>query len=433
MVLIVIQQLAVAASTPLFANLLSQTKTLEEIEKNLILIITTMVFSLLPNFFIALFTEKWKLSIISLNVGDAIATNFNKVALWSDKSKKEKITSMLTHDIFSMAETNTYYIVDLISLVLNVSFTLIAMSMFIDAHLVLPYAIGYLCTFILYRSTKNKIKVKSENAQNKRISLNSILRTFWDNVVLGNKIHFKEWKGKYNDSIFDDQIAQYDRTLLSTSASNISMAFFIIPIIFSIAYLYTRNSDDMIYVIGLLSTIPRHLVMSSFAYSIVSISYEMPKLSAEIANFSNTLREKHTNDECFLGRISAHKLKITDNETLEINSSILGDYINKRKPCRVTIRGENGSSKSSLLQDIKRNNENSIYIPSSSELITSLENASTGQRGKKLVMDAINSNADLILLNEWDANLDYTTRNDISKMIDEHSKNKIIIEIKHNA
>jgi ABC-type transport system involved in cytochrome bd biosynthesis fused ATPase/permease subunit len=424
--------LAVAASTPLFANLVSQTETIEDIERNLILVLITMVLTVLPSFFIELFTEKWKLSIISLNVGDAITKNFNNVELWSDKTKKEKITSMLTHDIFSMAEDSTYYIVDLISLVLNVSFTLIAMSIFIDANLLLPYLIGYLCTLILYRKTKKTIKTKSENAQNSRIDLNSTLRIMWDNVVLGNNIHFKKWKDKYTNSINNDQKNQYDRVYFSTCASNVSNAFFIIPVIMTIAYLYSSNSDDMLYIIALLSTIPRHLAMSSFAYSIISISYEMPKISAEISNFSKTISGDY-NNECFSERISINKLKITNDQQLEINHYMFDDNIEGKSPSRITIRGDNGSGKSSLLQKIKSKNENSIYIPSNSDLIVSQENTSTGQRVKEVIVDALKSKENLILLDEWDANLDSITRHEISRMIDQHSKDKVIVEVKHNA
>ena len=106
------------------------------------------------------------------------------------------------------------------------------------------------------------------------------------------------------------------------------------------------------------------------------------------------------------------------------------------EPGRITIRGDNGTGKSTLLMLLKKElASNAFYLPISSKLFFPnllKKEASTGER-LVLQLDNIKKEIDarVILLDEWDANLDNVNIEKISKMIDEISKTKCVIEVTH--
>ena len=102
---------------------------------------------------------------------------------------------------------------------------------------------------------------------------------------------------------------------------------------------------------------------------------------------------------------------------------------------RFTIRGENGSGKSTTLMLIKKAlAKKAFFLPTHSQLSFLSENNrySTGESLKKRLEEILEQvEADVLLLDEWDANLDSENRARLSELIDELSRKKCVIEVCH--
>ena len=80
------------------------------------------------------------------------------------------------------------------------------------------------------------------------------------------------------------------------------------------------------------------------------------------------------------------------------------------RPGRITLRGENGAGKSTLLMLVKNAlNDRAFFLPTQNQLsFTSEANKySTGESLRNRLLEILERvNVDVLLLDEWDANLD---------------------------
>ena len=128
--------------------------------------------------------------------------------------------------------------------------------------------------------------------------------------------------------------------------------------------------------------------------------------------------------------------KVTVNgQTINDYASVLEflQYVNKG---RFTIRGENGSGKSTLLLALKKFfGESAIMLPAQHGRLAwknSNPDLSTGQRTLQQIREMVSgSDVRVLLFDEWDANLDYSNREEINQLLNDISSSLIVIEIRH--
>jgi ABC-type cobalamin/Fe3+-siderophores transport system ATPase subunit len=104
-------------------------------------------------------------------------------------------------------------------------------------------------------------------------------------------------------------------------------------------------------------------------------------------------------------------------------------------PKRILLHGPNGSVKTTLLLLIKAKlGDRAFYLPAYHRLkfSTSLESESTGEAAYCIMEELQRSEeASVLLLDEWDANLDAGNRAQIPRMIDEMAMNRAVVEVRY--
>jgi ABC-type bacteriocin/lantibiotic exporter with double-glycine peptidase domain len=107
---------------------------------------------------------------------------------------------------------------------------------------------------------------------------------------------------------------------------------------------------------------------------------------------------------------------------------------------RYTLRGPNGSGKTSLLLSLKEiYGDGAFYLPAQWELETGqdVSGISTGQRAVNSLLELLTPNErngllPILLLDEWDANLDEENQLMIDQRISEIAKTHLVIESRHH-
>lgn len=198
----------------------------------------------------------------------------------------------------------------------------------------------------------------------------------------------------------------------------------------------------MIYPIALLlSILPRQIstvqFFSMFSSNIIKwggIKKQLESLNESVENVVENPRRQPAY------RIFWNKLSFMYNRKPKKFDS-LKDFLDQTSDMeagRITIRGENGVGKSVLMCMLKnhliRKKIDSIYLSAKSDLIfsVSLDEASSGEQIMIKMNEIINCTKEkFILLDEWDANLDHEKIEKFSSYLEEISKERCVIEIRH--
>lgn len=211
---------------------------------------------------------------------------------------------------------------------------------------------------------------------------------------------------------------------------NVLFMLAILPVAITSMQVITNNLNNNTILIALLASIPRQLqVLGIFR----SVFQTLNSLIAFNSKLNALIQEVNIESKNIENQIQTQKIKINDQQFSQVRD-ILNFFDGKQG--RYTIRGENGSGKSSLLLLINELRPNSILVPTNPQFIDENGNEITGSTGQKIVqiIEMIKSEKfDLLLLDEWDAHTDHENSLLINSMIDQLSKEKVVIEVKHRV
>jgi hypothetical protein len=431
-----IQQLIVASSSIWITRLILH---ISEERPSLIwlwLYLGSLILPYLPGALALVEISKAK-AMASVNYVHKFAALFpGKIVTWSSHDQQAAKSSLLSGEAYPTITGFIDYFYHLSASSLNVIFNLIAFAILIDPNFILSCVIGmFLSSLILLfqKHTRTRLALK---AQQSRIKWTSLLLKAWDNILLSNQYNLKIWKDKAKER--GNRLIGKTIELEKFSQSiSIGMAFALMgPSILLVIYLGMKHVQDLAFLAILTVLLPRLFQILTYSYETLFLLSDFPMQKAKLNTVLSVLdTEKYEeNREILENRIDLKKIAATKkkaSQKIPINN-LLEELPTKG---RITLLGENGSGKTSLLLSIKmKHGDEAFYLPSKHDLIfkTSKSHMSTGQHSRKILQELeANVSVPIFLLDEWDANLDKKNREEISNLIDELSLNHCIIESIH--
>ena len=377
-----------------------------------------------------------------------VHSNRNQIGEWSNKGIKEEKLSILTSEGPSALHLLIDYIYDLYSYVLSVFFNIFALAIIVEPFFGVSYAISVL-TVILVMKVKRRIQRRlTQKALTARIDLYQSLLAAWDNVLLGNFYNFKLWQDRTSQRVNrclqkNVELERFDQIL----AMVISLVTSIPSLIVVVFYAYV-NRHNMQNLTAFLVTLPVLFTILSYTYQTLSLifrwSMHRGKLNSiykaiQPIQYSQTEMEKKVKWSKIRLVNTAIPTHVTDDHvslagprSLTSYQELL-DYTNRAG--RITLRGENGAGKSTLLMLIKNTlSERAFLLPTQNQLsfLSKTNKYSTGESLRNRLMEILERvDVDVLLLDEWDANLDPDNQEKLSMLIDELSEKKCVIEVRH--
>ena len=100
---------------------------------------------------------------------------------------------------------------------------------------------------------------------------------------------------------------------------------------------------------------------------------------------------------------------------------------------RFMVTGANGSGKSTFLRILKDTVPDSLLLSPDIHFLDSGHKLSTGQRRIKEIENALALAPGLLMLDEWDANLDSGNRERIDQLLDVVCRKTVVIEVLHSG
>lgn len=372
-------------------------------------------------------------------------THKNQVILNAETTFKDTQEAWLMVRSGSIIQASLSIFYNLTSLGLGVILNISAISIAGDIRLIIGYIISFIIMYFATKYFKKELTILIEKSHYNKTLLAVTLQSGWDNIVIGNEYNQNNWWKTCMERLENARQASF-RELYKQNFSELVIRFLItLPIFIGTSILIMVNINNPIHLAPLLVTLPIQMRLIPEICAVATYINFWNKMSLEIDLLLKSLsapREKITElDNRPTNRIKWNLIYFTfDNKNLTFNSvAQITDYLSTIRHGRLCIRGPNQSGKTTISNLLKQQLPDAIYIPTNSKLYfksTFEIPVSTGQKTlnqlKELFLLVSQYNQPkIIILDEWDANLDSTTLLKLSNFINQLSKKHKIIEIRH--
>ena len=365
-------------------------------------------------------------------------TMFNLPKIFSNKSFRERREGYLTNQGWLVISESIHFFMDWFSISLNVVLNLIVIGYIVDFKILLGYLISVPLIWFVLSKNKNNTRKLALEAQGRQSEMQQSLTLGWENILTGNIWNRSDWLSNFNRKLKITKKTGLSSLLNVELVSDASMLLSLVPVFAILCGYFWTNFDDYVKLAILVVTLPRQIQIVQYLSDVVQYASRFIAVRAKIDGlFENSTRVSNSVE--YSGTVTWSDISASDGKNpISLNSETgLIELINKRKFGRITFRGRNGSGKSSLLFVLKDHlGEKAFLFPTSTRLVfksTSELSLSQGETTIRALKEIKNftPRPSVLLLDEWDANLDLKFQEEISGEIDNLAKELCVVEVRH--
>jgi hypothetical protein len=431
---LILQQLIVAASPLAFVQLTNALDAKTNVTGALVLVSLNLLLPYFPGVAYFHLSQIWEQEAYGRFLNALKQRIASESSHWNAKEEKERTLSFFTKDGYAIIHQTLQKGLDLLSTGLNALLSILALAFLFSPLLLVGYAVSLALVAICLKQQDKVLFSKSETTENHKIALTSLLTNAWDNVVLGNQTNTGVYNRKLNQA-FETQKNHVTSLSLYTELSSLGMAMLcLLPTFGVFLYLFLTHLDNNLFLIQLSISLPR---LFQVLNSTTTLVYHINGWAAQRG------RLKLLSDALTpLAKIDLRQRITWENITVASNNETQSwpspdDFMAHLKTItsgRFTITGTNGAGKSTSLLHIKSHFKgDAYYLPSHHTLSfdSETESRSSGQKLMAVFKEIQADPAPLLLLDEWDANLDHLNTAELDKQIDKIALSKVVLEIRH--
>jgi len=386
--------------------------------------------------------------------------NRGKVKLFGDKPAREQVEPFLTGEAFQVFFNLIYELEFTLKLFLGLVFNALVLGTEIDVSLPFAYVGAFGALLLMQWALQQPIaRTYLENQRmNNRVTAQGY--TAWDNVFSGNSYNLRLWLNGFKRRLREALIAQI-RAIMAREGMSAMSGIVSLAIVFAtITVVAVQNRGDMVILIALATTLPRQIEMTYELHLLATGWNDFIAIWTRLGGVAaNMLPQPQA---AFDNRIKFDRLTLREGDEAHAVSSV-NDALRivlARPIGRINIRGGNGTGKSSLLASLKTElRRRAFYWPASDRLAfkfagdvvpVEVEESdegevvvsedvmekklgfSTGERQLKSLEEIVNAtDAQVYLLDEWDANLDVPNKAKADALLDALAARARVVEISH--
>ncbi len=445
-----LQQIIEASSTIWLVHMMANITT----GKNFLLFLSLYLLSIalfyIPNGIAFILKTTWKQQAQRSFIQAFVNSNRNNIGEWSNKGLKEEKLSILTSEGPTAINALIDYVWDLCMMVLSVLFNIMALSIVVEPLFAFAYTFSLVCVLIIMKLNRRAQRQLTQKALTARVDLVQSLYASWDNILLGNFYNFNIWQDKTEqrlDRCLQRNVAleRFDQFL----AIFVSL-FTSIPSLLVVAYFMLTHRDDPVKLSTFVVILPLLFNILSYTYQTLSLLFRWSMHRSKLTAIYKTIQPTKALHVPMLKKVKWPKINVQQTIVKE-NTAADADQISVSAPQalqsyndllafttrsgRVTLRGENGCGKSTALLLVKNAlAQKAFFLPTHNHLSFHSETNkySTGESLKNRLIEILDQvDAEVLLLDEWDANLDSENKERLSELIDELAQSKCVIEVRH--
>ena len=387
----------------------------------------------------------WKQEAQRSFINAFVSSNRNNIGEWSNKGIKEEKLSILTSEGPVVMHALIDYVWDLYTYVLSVFFNIMALSIVVEPLFAMAYGLSITIVVIVMKLKRRAQRQLTKKALTARIDLCQSLLAAWDNVLLGNDYNFKLWEEKTTQRLRrclqrNIDLERFDQILAIAVAMITSIPTMLVVVHHVITY-----QDDPARLSAFIVILPLLFIIVGYTYQTLTLAFRWTMHKSKLMTIYKAIQASKDSHVTMEKKVKWPKIYVNHTtKSLKEPISITvpksfhshGDLLSlTSKAGRLTMRGENGAGKSTALMLVKNALANrAFFLPTQNQLsFTSETNKySTGESLRNRLMEILEKvDVDVLLLDEWDANLDSENQERLSALIDELASKKCVIEVRH--
>lgn len=438
------QQAIESSATLWLVNLVSNIGQGKNFYPYLLLYLASVALPYIPLCFASILKITWKQEAQRSFINAFVSSNKNNIGEWSNKKIKEEKLSLLTAEGPMAINTLIDYVWDLFTYVLSVFFNILALSIVVEPLFAIAYGLSVTCVVLVMKWKRRTQRYLTRKALAARVSLSQSLLAAWDNVLLGNNYNFNIWQDKTTQRIercrkHNVDLERFDQLLVIF----VSLVTYLPSLLVVFYYAYNHRNDP-ISLTSFVVILPLLFMILTYTFQTLSLAFRWSMHRSKLTAIYKAIQPVKDGHRPLEKKVSWSKIAVSpavssgakplDTEFKPIQSC--SDLLTQASQFgRMTMRGENGSGKSTALMLLKNALSHKAFIlPTHSQLsfISEKNNHSTGECLKERLQEILEKvDADVLLLDEWDANLDKENQEKLSGLIDDLSSKKCVIEVRH--
>lgn len=387
----------------------------------------------------------WKQEALRSFVSAFVTSNRNNIAEWNNKGMREEKLSILTGEAPSAINALIDYLFDLYSYFMSVFFNIIALSIVVEPLFAVAYGASMTAVIIVMKMQRRTQRQLTKKALTARIDLTQSLLAAWDNVLLGNSYNFKLWQERTTQRLNRSLQRNVGLERFDQVMAIIVSMMTLIPSLIVVAYSVWIHQNDPVHLSAFIVTLPMLFVILSYTYQTLVLAFRWGMHKSKLVALFKAIQPSRDHPVALEKKVKWDKIRLAsetiapdNNVSLAFSKGVTSpmDLVNlAEKAGRLTLRGDNGAGKSTLLMLIKHAlQDRAFFLPTHNQLsFTSETNKySTGESLKNRLEEILERvDVDVLLLDEWDANLDKDNQEKLSLLIDEIATRKCVIEVRH--
>lgn len=375
-----------------------------------------------------------------------LANTFQKPLFWRNRDERNKRHDMMCREAQDAIQEGNAFLLDVWTTGWNIILNTVSVVLVIGVQSGLVILVAGLTSSLLVHYASERIARSAVSEMDDQNNLNAHLNVSWDNLVLGNALSFGLWKQKFQ-RLFVDARGSAEKSLKARervlSAGNFITSSAVVGAVLIQAAV---NQGQLPVVLALFAMLPRTMQINMHVQIIHSYWAGWQRLRERLNVASQCIAEFPRTDSRSLMRASEIQIvgrslvqedagHLASPQTFRVDDVI--DRVSSLRSGRITVRGVNGAGKSVLLSLIKEQlGERAFYLPAQHQLEIPgvVVSQSHGERAMA-ALEAVSQqdpSLEVLLLDEWDANLSAENRDMMSAKIETLSANKLVIEVRHN-
>lgn len=450
-----IQQLLVASGTYLLGDITTRLPTEGIPWIRSLLMLACMALSGSVAFYIMnLFSLRSQHSALHDFFNRYCNNTFQNPLFWRNNSERSKRHDMMCREAQDAIQEGNSFLLDVWTTGWNIALNTLSVVLVIGVESGAVILTAGLISSLLVHFASERISQNAISEMDDQNQLNAHLSSSWDNLVLGNMLSFNLWKSRFQDLFIKANTSAEKSFKARERILNTGNFITSAAVVGSVLVQAWMNQKNLAVVLALFAMLPRTMQINMHVQIIHSYWAGWQRLRERLTLASDCLSsfpEAHASSLIkkesiqIVGQALGTKATLPQSPTHQVTAASTITYksddiiaqVEDLRSGRLTIRGENGAGKSVLLSTIKDRLANkAFYLPAHHEL--ELPGVCLSQSHGERAMAALNSisqdehGVQVLLLDEWDANLSAENRALISARIEAIAREKLVIEVRHN-